>query len=385
MGADYRALGVARSLGRQGIPVWVVKQGGHLVAATSRYVARRVGWPEGGEEEKIEFLQELSTKHSLKDWLLFPTDDYTVALVARHHDSLEKHYRLTVPAWEELAWACDKRELHRFAWRCGVWQPWTFCPASRDELTTVDCPFPLILKPALRTQPSSLAVPKAWPAEDRESLLTCYDEATRLIPPENLIAQELIPGNGETQLSYAALCEEGTVLASLVARRTRQYPKDFGQFSTYVETVDEPEVMEPAARLLAAAGFSGLVEVEFKQDPRDGRFKLLDVNPRVWGWHTLAKRAGVDFPHLLWRLHRGDKIEEVRGLPGKRWMHVPADLRVAVQEILSGNLSLRNYLRSFQKPLELAIFNWDDPVPGLLDLPLFACAVCRRAIGRLLS
>lgn len=385
MGADYRALGVARSLGRQGIPVWVVKQGGHLVTATSRYVSRRLGWPEGDEDKKIDFLRELSTKHSLKSWLLFPTDDYTVTLVARHHDLLASHYRLTVPAWDQLEWACDKRQLHRFAWRFGVQQPWTFCPSSRDELVTLDCPFPVILKPALRTQPGNLATPKAWRAEDRESLLVCYDEAARLIPPENLIAQELIPGNGETQFSYGALCKQGTVLASLVARRTRQFPKDFGQFSTYVETVDEPGVIEPAACLLAAAGFTGLVEVEFKRDPRDGQFKLLDINPRVWGWHTLSRLAGVDFPHLLWRLHRGDRLEGIRGLPGKRWMHTPADLRVAVQEILTGDLSLRNYLRSFRKPLEFAIFSWDDPLPGLLDLPLFAWAVCRRTIGGPLS
>src|SRR5437763_16790434 len=45
MGADYRGLGVVRSLGRRGIPVWVIKQGGHLVAATSRYVCRNISWP----------------------------------------------------------------------------------------------------------------------------------------------------------------------------------------------------------------------------------------------------------------------------------------------------------------------------------------------------
>src|SRR5260370_10146942 len=45
MAADYRGLGVARSLGRPGIPVWVLTQGGHLVAATSRYVRRIIPLP----------------------------------------------------------------------------------------------------------------------------------------------------------------------------------------------------------------------------------------------------------------------------------------------------------------------------------------------------
>ncbi len=56
MGADYRALGVVRSLGRHRIPVWLIKQGGHLVAATSRYVRRRVPWPDGEDAKRIDFL-----------------------------------------------------------------------------------------------------------------------------------------------------------------------------------------------------------------------------------------------------------------------------------------------------------------------------------------
>jgi predicted ATP-grasp superfamily ATP-dependent carboligase len=40
----------------------------------------------------------------------------------------------------------------------------------------------------------------------------------------------------------------------------------------------------------------------------------------------------------------------------------------------SGRLSLGEYLRSLQGPVESAIFAWDDPAPGLLDLPLFAFA-----------
>jgi predicted ATP-grasp superfamily ATP-dependent carboligase len=194
-------------------------------------------------------------------------------------------------------------------------------------------------------KPNTLAIPKAWRAEDRESLLARYDEASALVSPENLIVQEIVPGGGEAQFSYAALCRDGSSLASMVARRTRQYPMDFGQFSTYVETVEGQQVTEPAERLLAATRFTGLVEVEFKRDPRNGQFKVFDINPRVWGWHTLSRRAGIDFPHLLWLLCRDEPVPELRGRAGERWMHVTADLRVAVEEILKGRLSLRAYMR----------------------------------------
>lgn len=380
MGADYRALGVARSLGRRRIPVWMIRQGGHLVAASSRYVRRTVPWPDGEDAEKIDFLLNLSIKNGLKDWVLIPTDDYTVTLASVYHDLLSKQYRVTVPRWERLQWACDKRLLHELAGSLGIHRPWTKCITADEEVADVDCPFPVILKPAIRQKPSSLAIPKAWRADDRETLFARFKQASRLIPAEHLIIQEVVPGGGEAQFSYAALCKDGFPLASVVAKRLRQYPKDFGQFSTFVETVSEPQVAESAERLLAATRFTGLVEVEFKKDPRNGQFKVLDSNPRVWGWHTLCVRAGVDFPYLLWLLARGEPVPQLQGRAGERWIHTSADLRVAIGEILNGRFSFASYLRSIRGPVESAIFSWDDPVPGLLDLPLFAYSMGKRAM-----
>lgn len=379
MGADYRALGIVRSLGRRRVPVWVIKQGGHLVAAASRYVRRRVPWPDGDDAQKIDYLLDLSVKNGLKGWALIPTDDYAVNLASIYHDLLSKQYRVTVPSWEKLQWACDKRQLHKLAQKVGIDQPWTKCIPTKEELADLDCPFPLILKPAIRLKPNSLAIPKAWRVDNLHELPARLEEAAGFIPPENLILQEMVPGGGETQFSYAALCKDGSPLASIVARRLRQYPKDFGQFSTFVETVDEPQVVASAERLLAAARFTGLAEVEFKKDPRDGRFKLLDVNPRVWGWHTLSVRAGVDFSYLLWLLVKGEPVPLLRARAGERWIHGTADLRVAIDEILNGGFSLASYLRSIRGPKESAIFAWDDLLPGLLDLPLFVYSLSKRA------
>ncbi|HEY2547679.1 MAG TPA: ATP-grasp domain-containing protein [Candidatus Acidoferrum sp.] len=385
MGADYRALGVVRSLGRRGIPVWVVKQGGHLVAAASRYAARTVPWPDRTDRGKIEFLLDVSAKCGLDGWLLVPTDDYTVGLASGHYEALARGYRVTVPPWESLRWACDKRLLHQLADNLGIHQPWTVSPLSKEHLAAIDCPFPVILKPAVRLRPSNLSMPKAWLAENRDSLLARYDQAGALLPREDLIVQEIVPGGGEAQFSYAALCSHGCSLASVVARRTRQFPKDFGQLSTYVETVDVPEIIEPAERLLSAVRFHGLAEVEFKRDPRDGRFKVLDINPRVWGWHTLCRRAGVDFPYLLWLLARGEPVPQLRGRAGERWVHLSADLRVAIEEIVAGRLSWRDYLRSIRGPLESALFSWDDPLPGLSDLPLWAYATSKRLLKSIMG
>jgi D-aspartate ligase len=382
MGADYRGLGVVRSLGRRRIPVWVLKQGGHLVASTSRFVQRSVPWPTRDDNTEIDQLLHLGKEHALKDWVLFPTDDHAVALISRHHEVLAPQYRISVPPWDQLRALCDKRLLHQTAQQLGIHQPWTVWPRTREELGALDCPFPVILKPAIRLRRNNLAHPKAWRVANRESLLALYDEAAQLMGPGNLMVQEIVPGAGEGQVSYAAVSRQGRPLASIVVKEMRQYPRDFGQFSTFVESVDEPRVVDPAVRLIKFLRFTGLVEIEFKQDPRNGEFKILDVNPRVWGWHTLSRRAGVDFPHLLWLLLHGQTVPEVRGRSGVRWMHTTADAPIAMHEMWRGRLSFREYLRSLKSPRESAIFAWDDPAPGFLDLPLLACALGKRLLSR---
>ena len=378
-GADYRGLGIIRSLGRRGIPVWVLKQDGQLLGAASRYASRSLPYPSSADEEKqLAFFQELAIKGGIAGWALFPTSDDAATLIARHHQALADCYQLTTPPWDALRWACDKRLLYRLAVDLGIDSPWTFSPHNRDELAALECPFPVIVKPAMRLGFNRLTRDKAWRVDNRTSLLARYDEACRLLSPEMLVIQELLPGYGESQFSFAALCRDGRPLASIVARRTRQFPIDFGRFSTFVESIDEPQVIEPAARLLAAIRITGLVEVEFKRDPRDGKFKVLDINPRVWGWHTLGVRAGVDFSYLAWRLVKGEPVAEVQGRAGARWIRMGSDFPMAMQEILTGRLSLSNYLKSLRGSLECAMFAWDDPMPGILCLPLLVGMAARR-------
>lgn len=378
IGANYRALGIVRSLGRHGIPVWVLREDDEPLATASRYALHNLALPAGDDSRRIDFILALGEKSGLKGLVLFPTGDESTVLVARHHALLEKQFRLTTLPWDVLRLVHDKRLLYCLAQDLAIDQPWTFCPRTREELTSLDCPFPVILKPAMKERFNRFTAAKAWRVDDYRTLLTRYDEACGLVAPDLLLVQELVPGGGEAQFSYAALCKDGRPLASVVARRTRQYPMDFGRASTFVETVDEPGVVEPAVRLLAAIRFTGMVEVEFKQDPRDGCYKLLDVNPRVWGWTTLGARAGVDFPYLLWLLILGDSVPEVHADIGIKWMRMSTDLLIAVQEMLRGRLSLCAYARSLLGSHESAIFASDDPLPGLLDLPLLAWLIGRR-------
>ncbi len=372
IGGNLNGLTIARSLGRYGVPVWVTTPPNIKLASCSRYTLRTLPWPDGECETQVEYLLRVAERYGLDQWVLFPTSDESAALLSKFHAALSRRFRVSTPTWDVLRWAYDKRLTYQMASNEQVDYPLTFYPATEEDLEAVACTFPAILKPATHASVNRFTAEKAWRVTNRQELLARYREARELIPPDLILIQEMIPGGGESQFSYAALCYNGEPIASLTARRTRQYPIDFGYSSSFVETLDVPEIVAPSRRLLAAIRYTGLVEVEYKLDARNGRYKLLDINPRLWTWSALGGRAGVDFPYLLWQMMVGRPVAEKTGRTGVRWVRMSTDVPAAIHEMLRGRLSLGAYLRSLRGPVEFALMAADDPLPGLLDLPLFA-------------
>ena len=378
LGGNLNGLTIARSLGRRGVPVWVATTPNTRLASFSRYTLRTLPWPDGECEAQVEYLLGVAERYRLDQWVLFPTSDESAALLSKFRAALSCRFRVSTPNWDVLRWAYDKRLTYQLAAEQKVDYPSTYYPATEQDLEAVDCTFPAILKPATHSSVNRFTVDKAWPVANRDELLARYRQARELIPADLILVQELIPGGGESQFSYAALCCDGQPIASLTARRTRQYPIDFGYSSSFVETLDVPEIVAPSRRLLAAMRYTGLVEVEFKFDAPNGGCKLLDINPRLWTWSALGGRAGVDFPYLLWQMMVGRPVLEQTARTGVRWIRMSTDVPAAVHEMLRGRLNLGAYLRSLRSPVEFALMASDDPLPGLLDLPLFLAGAKTR-------
>jgi D-aspartate ligase len=169
-------------------------------------------------------------------------------------------------------------------------------------------------------------------------------------------------------------------VASMTVRRCRQHPSDFGRASTYVETISLPDLAEPSIRFLQKIDYYGLVELEFKHDARDGAYKLLDVNARTWGYHTLGQAAGVDFPYLLFQDQLGNAVGEAHARPGVRWIRLATDVPNAVRDISAGKLRARDYLRTLLAVDTEAVFSLRDPLPGLYELALMPYLAVKRGL-----
>ncbi len=378
VGGDYQGLGIVRSLGRRGVPICVIDDE-RSIARYSRFADLSVRVANLTDEEAIvQTLVEVGRAHGLDGWVLLPTRDEIIAAVSRHLDELALLYRVPTPAWDSVKWAWDKRNMFLLATELGIPTPRTDWPADEQALAALDAEFPAVVKPAIKERFMRATRAKAWRADNRHQLLELYRRACDVIPAGEAMIQELIPGGGERQFAYCAFFKDGEVLASMQVRRVRQHPPDFGRASTFVETVEQDGLVAPSIAFLKRIGYYGIVELEYKQDERDGQLKLLDINCRTWGYHTLGAAAGVDFVWLLYLDQVGEGTVYRQARPGVRWLRLVTDLPTGISEIAAGRLTVRSYLGSIRSADTEAVWASDDLRPGFAELGLLPYLIWKR-------
>jgi predicted ATP-grasp superfamily ATP-dependent carboligase len=378
VGGEHPGLGVVRSLGERGIPVYVIDDQ-LSVSSFSRYTSRFVRVKDLRDERKtVDAVLEVGKRFCLRNWILFPTRDETVVAFSRHRGELTEFFRVPTQGWETIKWAWNKKYTYELSERLNIPCPQTFNPRSEEELESLRPKLPLAIKPAVKENFFYATGAKAWRAETMDELRQIYRKAALHISPQEILVQQIIPGNGTHQVSYCAFFCNGQAHSSLMARRARQHPREFGRAATYVESIELPAIEELSERFLKAIDYYGLVEVEFKQDPRDGEYKLLDVNARTWGFHRLGNTAGVDFSYLLYADQVGRQMPRSRGQAGVGWLRLVTDLPTAVSDILHRQLSLGTYLASLGKTRVESVFCPRDPLPSVAEVVLLPYLVLKK-------
>jgi D-aspartate ligase len=378
VGGDHPGLAIARSLGRRGIPVYIIDDQ-YCVSSFSRYATKVIRVESILDERKtVDAVLEVGRRYNLRDWVLFPTRDENVAAFSRYRNELAAFFRVTTGDWNSVEWAWDKKKTYELAERLDIPCPKTFNPRSLDELPDLYSRLPLAIKPAVKENFFYATGAKAWRVNTPEQLRSMYEKAINLIRPEEILIQEIVPGDGNEQYSYCAFVRNGAPFSVLTARRARQHPREFGRAASYVETIDAPEIEHLSERFLKAIRYHGIVEIEFKRDPRNGEYKLLDVNARPWGFHAIGPAAGIDFAYLAYADQMGLPIEPVRAAAGVGWLRLVSDIPTALSDILHRTLSLRTYFKSLLATRTESVFNWSDPVPLFAEFVMLPYIVAKK-------
>ncbi|MCX4756620.1 carboxylate--amine ligase [Kitasatospora purpeofusca] len=298
-------LGAVRSLGRAGVQVRAMVEDRLTPTALSRYLTRAIVRPTSGREPTERLVATVAdvgrrlARESGRRCVAVPTDDEAAVLLAEHAAELAPYFLLPpVPAALPRRLA-DKGALYTDCLRYGIPAPHSAAPADRDELLDAAerCGYPLVLKNlAPFTRLSHPVVSHATVVRDEAELL-------RHCPPDrplSVLAQEYLPdAHTEHWITHLCCGPGGETLALFTGRKLRSYPPS-GGFTTRAVAVSNPELAALAAGLCQQIGYSGIADLDWRLDLRDGRYKLLDFNPRAGAQFRLFETVdGVDVVRAL--------------------------------------------------------------------------------------
>lgn len=369
-GGDFQALGVLRTLSRKDVPV-ILLDSDHCISRYSKFKKRFFKSPNPSDTQSyLNFLIDLARKEGIYGWVIFPNSDEAVYVLSKNRAILEKFYRIPTPTWEVIRNVYIKKNTYQVAEKNGIPIPKTYYPENLEELMELDLDLPVVIKPSIRDNFYNKVKIKAFRINNKDELEKTYQFVCSIINPSEVLVQDFIPGGANQLYSFCPFFKECKTISGIAARRARQHPMDFGQASTFAEIVDVPELANISEKFLSLIGYYGIAEVEFMKDPRNDKYKLLEINPRVWGWHTLAIGAGVDLPYLLYLDMIGERIEVQLPSNHVKWVRLVTDIPTAFFEILKGNIKIADYVASMKGKKEFAVFSLDDPLPFFTEIAM---------------
>jgi D-aspartate ligase len=363
---QHGVLNVARSAGRLGIAVHATRSGRHESATRSRYVRGTVGLPSSASDG--QWLSELLAYGAkLGRPVLVGLDDDSAVFVDDHREALDEAFLIPASPPGLARRLASKRVLCELCEQVGVPAPEASFPASEDEAAEQAAArgYPAVLKrsePWL--EPRDPGAPSVAIARTEAELRFWHRRMESELAPQVMI-QEYIPGDSSSIWMFNGYFgARSECLCAFTGRKLRQRGPRTGPTTLGVCSWNAA-VAESASELMRGLSYRGIVDMGFRYDERDGRYKLLDVNPRAGSTFRLFTAAnGLDVVRAAYLDLTGQPVPSDHARDGRRWLVEPYDLVAAAQLASAGELTLSGWARSLRVE-EAAWWARDDPLPFL--------------------
>jgi predicted ATP-grasp superfamily ATP-dependent carboligase len=295
---------VIRTLGRLGVPVYAITEDRLTPSALSRYCVGSFVWPSTGQEEPDYLAERLRQvgKRIGRRTVIVPTDDEAAVLIAEHADELSEYF--IFPAIDPgLPRAlASKQRLYELCCRHDVPAPASMRPASIEELGefAATASFPVVVKNAEPWERKRApVVPNTTVIHTARELLATASSANGVSP--GMIVQEYIPRDQAQDWIVHLYCDANSDCVVLFTGvKLRSWPPHNGP-TACAYTMANPELGQMTQRFCKEIGFRGIADLDWRLDLRDGKYKLVDFNPRVGNQFRLFEtEQGIDVVRALY-------------------------------------------------------------------------------------
>lgn len=355
-----QGLSNVRALGEIGVPVYVVDCT-RCLAQYSKYCTKSFRCPPFLSDEFIPFLIQLGQAEGLHKWLIMASNDHIVEQLSKHKEELAPYYTLVVPDYSNLTKILNKQTLAKTASLVGTHVP-AFCNSKNIQFAQ-KFRFPVLVKGQEGLSFYKKLHKKAIVVDSYEKLLCITNNIDSSV---NFFIQEEIYNSQNEVISFTCFSIEGSIKSFWMGVKLREHPIRFGT-ATFAQSVFKPEVLAEATPLIAAISYTGICEIEFMYDERDGHYKLIEINPRTWLWVGLAKECGCNYAQMLYNYANNlSTLYPNQYAIGYKWVNLITDIPFALNAIIKRKLTIREYLSSFKGHIVHAVWDWHDILPGLV-------------------
>jgi predicted ATP-grasp superfamily ATP-dependent carboligase len=355
-GGSIASVAIVRSLGKKGIEVTCGEEYRTCTAFFSRYVGSRTVYPSPREHPELfmERIRDLVERNKYD--LVVPVKDETTVLLSKHKEELSRFTAVPTAEYQTIMKGRDKARTLKIAMDNGIPCPRTYFPGGHDLGEIGDkIEYPVLVRPCRSS--GGRGIIRGNSAEEFTVACNAVKNAYG-----DFIVQEYVPHS--EHYSVCALADQNSnVVASFTYKELRHYCA-MGGSATYAIGVKNQDLLESSVKLLRLLGWSGVANLEFIVDERDGEPKLLEINPRFWMSLELAIQSGVDFPYLLYRMATEGHVEIVddyRVGARYRWL-LPADI-VWLWNNRTKTSAFRQFFRFHERDLHYAVLSLRDPGP----------------------
>ena len=368
---ENEALPVLASLHRHGVPVTVAAPRRISMGFFSRFPTARLLCPDP-DTDPVRFTQWVEeTVATGRHAVTLVCGEQATWLLAKVADRLRAHTRIPLVSADRFLICRDKSQTMKAAERLGVPIPRSYYPedVGIEAVAGAIPAYPVVLKPCSSNGARGISYPKDGP-----ELVAAYRETRARYGP--CLVQEFIPHGGMQYKAEVLLDQQQRILAGGVYDKPRFYPPTGGS-STLNSTVDRPDILALAVKLLQGIGWVGMGDCDFILDPRDNTVKLMEVNPRFTRSIKILVWAGLDFPYLLYQLALGKPIQpqfDYRKGLYLRYLFSDCIWFLRSPQRFSAKPS---FFWFFGRNLREEIFSWSDPGPWV--------AYCLNMAGNLLN
>lgn len=390
IGGNVQGLGLLRTFARNKIHTILINNKKLDIVKFSKYLKKYIFFNKLHEPVELKkFLIQLAETEKLQGWIILPTEDSVVYTLSMFKSELERFYIIPTAEWDVIKYTYDKKLTYLLAEKLGIPIPKTFYPKDIDDVTSIceKVQFPCLLKPSVMHRFYNLTSKKLLKVDSKSEMISAYKTMAQLIPPSEILIQEIVSGTPKTPISFGCFITKDLLSWVMIAKK-RMIPLDFG-VGTYNETTVIPELKESSLRILHEIGYYGLCEVEFIKDPKDQKYKFLEINPRSWLQITITNQTNSPLIPLIYYYYqqKTDLVNKILQTDAGefhhiKWVHFWQDFYVCILESLKGTLHLQEYLDTFKGKIEYAVESWDDPLPFLFEPALYCVSSLKKMFNK---